>query len=487
MKKIIFLTSNILLSVFCFSQTSEDAIMYLSLDSCRNLALQNNSKAKIAALQIEKIKYEKKSYFADFFPKISGNAMYLLTSADMNYHKRITLKDTELPSYLDLLNNIHSIDFTIPLQGFQIPIYIPFNFSQYRPFVDAAMGLVGVDLDINIKPNNTFLTGVQLQQPIFWGGKIIAANRMAKIGLELTKLNLERTNSQITVAVDSAYYLLIKANEMYKIVQNVKINLQKISEQVDNAIESGFATTNDKLKVESKISEVELMLRQANNGIKLAKMNLCYIIGINMFSDIFPSDALTATIPEILSEPLPDVSVRTEYTLLNKQLEFEKQKINLARSDYLPQLGVMGGYNYINGILLNDEKLFNKGSFSAIVQLKVPIFNGLKGYNKIKSAKTDYKIVQLENEQKFELLRLEMQRAYNNVDEAFFKIQVLENQHKQAKENFRIISDRYELGFDTLLTLLEAQTLMFEVESRILDAKIAFKTAESEYYRTIKN
>jgi outer membrane protein TolC len=213
-------------------------------------------------------------------------------------------------------------------------------------------------------------------------------------------------------------------------------------------------------------------------------MNLCYTIGINMFSELYHTDTLTTATPTFLLHPIPDISVRSEYSLINKQLELEQQKIKLARADYLPQLGIMAGYNYINGVLLNDEKLFNNGSWMAMFQLNIPLFNGFKGLNKIKSAKTDYKIVQLENEQKFELLKLEMQKAYNAVDEAYFKIQVVENHYEQAKDNFRIVSDRYELGFDSLLTLLEAQTLLLDAESRIIDAKVDYKTAETEYLRT---
>lgn len=477
-KKLCCIISCILLFYLSFGQVNDTEILFLSLDSCRTIALKNNKKSKISDMLIEKVNFERKSYLADFFPKISGTANYLMTSTSMDYHKRFSLKDSKLS---DIINNIPNT-INIPISSFEIPIDI----SQFRPYLNMAMDIAGFDLDIKVDPNNTFIAGVQFQQPIYWGGKILAANKMAKITMELTKLNLERTNSQVITACDSAYWLVVKAIYLYNLSIKIKENLHKISLQVDNAINSGFTTYNDKLKVEAKIGELELMERQAANGIKLAKMNLCYTIGINIFSNIFPSDSLLSDFPILLSLPLPDINVRTEYYMINKQLEIERQKIKLALSDYLPTLGIMGGYNYINGVKINDEKLFDKGSFMALFQLKIPLFNGFKGYNKLKSAKTGYKIAEIESEEKFNLLQLEIQKSYNALDEAFFQIQVLEKQYAQANENFRIINDRYGLGFDNISTLLEAQTLLIDVECKIINAKFIYKTVETEYFMLIR-
>ncbi|MDR2836797.1 MAG: TolC family protein, partial [Bacteroidales bacterium] len=461
MKKFFCLICVCYITFSVFSQ-NEDAL-FLSLDSCRNLAIKNNSKSKIADLQLDKIKFEKKAYFAEFFPKISANGMYLLTSATMNYNTRFDLSNTSLPGIID-----------------NLPITIP---PQYSGYLDMIYKSIGFDLDITIKPNNTFLVGAQFEQPIFWGGKIITANRMAKMTLQLAEINKNRSNSEIIAKTDEAYWLLVKATNLLEIAKNANEILLFLSKEVDNGIELGMISTNDKMKINSKISESELNIRQAENGIKLASMNLCHTIGINMLSEINPTDTLSENFPNSLSTQQPDVSIRPEFSLLNKQLEIQKQQINLVRADFLPQLGVTGGYNYINGLKLNDEKLFDSGSFMALFSLKIPLFNGLKGYNKINSAKVELKIAEMQTQDNINLLQLEMQKSYNSLDEAFFAIQVQKKETKQAEENFRICKDRHELGFDSMATLLEAQALLYQAQSKFIETKTNFKIAESEYLK----
>ena len=92
MKNKIFITACLLLG-FCSIAHAQQT---LTLETCREMALQNNKAAAIAERTEDKVTYESKSYFANFFPKISLSGFYLFSNTEMNK----TLKGNYLPTFV---------------------------------------------------------------------------------------------------------------------------------------------------------------------------------------------------------------------------------------------------------------------------------------------------------------------------------------------------------------------------------------------------
>jgi outer membrane protein TolC len=433
----------------------------LSLDSCRRLALTNNNQAQSAKMQLQKMRYEVNAYRANFFPRISLQGMYLFTTGEFNYHKRFDMYNTNIPA---MVGNLPLPDWALPyLNMFYKSIYI--------------------DLDINVKPNNTFMAGVMFEQPVFMGGKIITAYKMARTGRQMAQLNIERTDAEVILKTDQAYWQYVKVLEMHNTALKYKEVVENVYHDVQNGVETGMVSENDKMKVKVKLTEADLMLRQAENGKRLAQMNLCMMTGLNLFTVIVPLDTLSDELPYTLLDTLPDVTKRIEYLLLKKQLELKKQQVNLSRSDFLPQLGIAGGYTYLNGVMLNETKLFDNASFSALVSLKIPITQWGEGANRIRSAKADFYMAEYQLQETISLLQLEIIQTYNTLDEAIFKTELAHSECEQTQENLRIINDRYELGLETLSSLLEAQILWQQARTKYTEAKIELRTAQTNYLR----
>lgn len=434
---------------------------YLSLDSCRKLALENNSQSKSAQMQVKKMRYEANAYRANFFPRISAQGMYLLTTGQFSYDDRFDMYSTSIPGMIS----------NLPIPQWALGYLDQFYKSLY------------IDLDIKIKPNNTFMAGVMFEQPVFMGGKIVSAYKMSKIGQQMAQLNLDRTDAEVILKTDQAYWQYVKVMELHITALKYKEVVENVHNDAKNGVETGMVSENDMMKAKVKMGEADLMLRKAENGKRLAQMNLCMMTGMNLFTSIVPLDTLSDELPVALLETIPDITARTEYLLLKKQLELKKQQVNLSRSDFLPQLGVAGGYNYLNGVMLNDIKLFDNASFSAIISLKIPITQWGEGANRIRSAKADLYMAECQLQETMDLLQLEIVQGYNTLDEAILKTNITHLEHEQTRENLRIANDRYELGLETLSSLLEAQVLWQQAWSKYIEAKVDLRTAEVNYLR----
>lgn len=251
---------------------------------------------------------------------------------------------------------------------------------------------------------------------------------------------------------------------------------------VQNSNEAGLATCNDVLKVQVECDNATLNLQKAKSGLELTRMSLCRVTGLD-FDTRITTDSIITVSDEILQQyGCEDVTNRPEYKLLEKNIALEEQRIRMVRADYLPTIGVSAGYNYIGGIELNSKE-YSQDNFSVIASVKIPLFNWTEGKQKEASAKAVKSMKEYELEKNAGLLRLEIENAKLNLNDAFLRIKISESALKQAGENLKISSDNYEVGRELLTDRLISQTQWEKAYNELIEAKTAYKLQETEYLR----
>ena len=207
-------------------------------------------------------------------------------------------------------------------------------------------------------------------------------------------------------------------------------------------------------------------------------------MGLDLNTELVLTDSLSATItPGVLA--LPDgLEQRPDYNMLEKQVEVKRKEINVARADFLPQVGVSAGYGYGGGLKLNGDDS-NSGSFSAMASVAIPIFNWGEGRNKVRVVKAEEEMSRLNKERLGEMMQLEIAGSRFKLNDAQTRIRLTESALEQAKENLRVSEDQYEVGMENLTNLLEAQAQWQQAWSEWVDAKAALKLCESEYLKAI--
>ena len=422
----------------------------LTLRQCREMALQNNKQMAAAVRQTKGARYLQKSYKGNFFPNFSAYAR------DM----------------------YGTLDGTLNIPGGNLPVFIPLKPDKPLPIGFAYFP--GIDLNMEVK--NIFMTGVAMEQPLYMGGKIMAAYKMSKLGTLASSLNEQLTASEVILETENAYALLVKANEMKKVATTYQSLLNELMKVVESAHKHGLKPKNDVLKVQVKLNESELAVRKAENACRLATMNLCHLIGKPLTSEI-EIDGVYPHVPSRASEELATISERPEYGMLDKKVAIAKQQVNLQRSELLPKIGVRGSYDYTDGLKMNDQKLFNKGSFSVMVNVTVPIFHFGERYNKVKAAKMSLEQARLEQANLNEKMTLELVQAENNWDEARLEADIANRSLEQAVENQRVSRSQYEAGLETLSDHLEAQALWQAAYATQVDANFQLYLQYVQYLK----
>ncbi len=453
------------LSIPAMAQTDS-----LTLEDCRRMALEHNSRITAARHTAEQYNYEAKAMKSNYFPKINLIATDIYSTAKGD----LTIQGGNLPIYkFDTAAGQYVPSVTMGPN--QQPIL-----SEYAFFPNQTL---------EFKMKNVFMGAVNIEQPLYTGGKVNTAYRMAKIGKTISEQNLRLTTNEVLVETDKAYAACVKTRLLTEAAESYLATLRQLEDNVESAVRHGMATRNDLLKVQVKLNEALLALQQATNARTLANMNLCHVIGrplseeLRVKSEELPSGWSQSTINH---SPLTLIS-RPEHAILSARTELSKLNIKLTRSDYLPQLLLTGSVAYTNGMEIDGRKLFDGTSFGAGLMLKVPVSFFGEARNKVRAARAKHLATVDNEEHSNQQMQLEIAQSSNTYNEAQTRLTLALSTLASAEENLRASNSRYSTGMELLTNLLEAQTLWHKAKVTVAEARYDLIIAQTMLLKATGN
>ena len=254
----------------------------LSLDSCRAMALRNNKQLSVSRLKQEVATNTRKAVRTKYLPKVDAIGGYELLS------KEISLLNNQQKSSLDNIGTTVVTNASAKLpeaitnmaqQGLITPQQAQAfgqMASQFSGPMAEALNGVGTEIRKAFRTNNRNMFGaaIMVQQPLYMGGAITAANRMADLNEELSTTSIKGTIQNTLYDVDNTYWLVVSLKQKNKLANGFLELIKKLDSDVQKMIEEGVATRADGLKVSVKVNEAEMAVTQAEDGLALAKMLL---------------------------------------------------------------------------------------------------------------------------------------------------------------------------------------------------------------------
>ena len=118
-------------------------------------------------------------------------------------------------------------------------------------------------------------------------------------------------------------------------------------------------------------------------------------------------------------------------------------------------------------------------------RLSFPIFEWGKKANKVKEQTFKIAAQQQRLEETKELIDLEVQNAYLQLNQSAKKIRLSVLSVDQASENLKLANDRFQAGTIVAKDVQEAQVIWQEAYSNLIDAKVEYKVNEVLYRKSI--
>ena len=412
----------IIISTACLFSFSVHAQEIFNLEKCKELALQNNSKGQNSQLLLEVAEQNKKETFTKYFPSISATGM---------------------------------------------------GFTASDPMMEiATMGML----------KKGIIGAVMASQPIFAGGQIITGNKLAQLGVEVAELQKTMSKDEILLVVEQYYWQIVALDEKTKTIAEAETLLNRVHDDVKNAMDAGLVNRNDLLKVELKQNELESGKLKLENGLKLSKMVLAQFIGV--LPDNFEIDkSLVEDAGLMLNTNVDHQSAlyqRAEYRLLDKNIKANELMVRMETGKLLPTVAVGAGWNYLS-FDSGSPMAMDKNFGMVFASVSVPITDWWGGSKAIKKQKLQVKIAKNDKRNAEELLLIQMQQLHNDVEEAVQQVQLANKAIISALENVRLNSDYYEAGTGLLTDLLDAQNSLQQARDQRTEAVTAFCVKLARY------
>jgi multidrug efflux pump subunit AcrB/outer membrane protein TolC len=419
----------------------------ISLDSCKELALQNNMKIKEAGMQVGVSQQQRKEAFTNFFPKVSATAF-------------------ALRSY-DYLLKVQTPEMNLPVWDGKNPAQL-MNPTQFAYIPSLSLNLLDY--------MNTAAVTVVL--PVYAGGRIRHGYKLARLGEDVNTVQKAMTRDEVLISTEELFWTLQSLKEKEITIRHYMVMLDSLYRDVDNYNKAGLGQKNDLLKVQIKQNELKTNMLKLKNGLELTRRSLCQQIGLAYDTSLVfvPPDILQAKNIEF-ADPGQVVKNRNEYQLLNKVVEVRKMQKKMAVGEYMPQLSVVGaGFTYD---VMN--KTYNNAL--AMISLNVPLSDWWAGSHKIKKQELEVEMALNSLQENTELLVLQIRQAANEVAETSFQIDVSKISLEQATENLRVSGDNYKAGIIGISDLLEAQAMVQQAKDNLIDARCQFRSKFARYKR----
>lgn len=343
------------------------------------------------------------------------------------------------------------------------------------------------DMGMTLRMRGIYMAGVNVQQPIFAGGKILAANKMAKIGQDAAAEQLRLKRTQVAADAETSYWTYVAVLAKEEMMQSYAALVDTAYRQTLTSVDAGMATRNDLLRIEARRSQVLYQQEQVRAGANLCRMALCCAMGIATDT---PLEVNTADIPADIPSNLGQYNLadRPEMHLLRADIAVKQQQVNMTRADFLPTLGLQAGWSAYGGISMDmatpEGVLQNKirgNGWTIMFGLQVPIFHWGEGAKKVKAAKIDVENSRLNLQGTERKLDLQVQQAISNVNVGLQLVHSAETALQQATAALESTQVGYENGMNSITALLDAQSQWHSARSSLIEARTQLRIHVIDY------
>ena len=514
----------------------------LSLDSCRALAIRNNKELQMSALKQEAAHWQHKSAVTNYLPRITAVGTYQRTSREISLlsdeqkdrlsHLGTTMtgaaqkglgqvgqqtlanmqqrwdafKTTPMfaqlmsdPTILSVLANNPQLIQTLTSPNMMQQVVGPYiqdaatAFNQMLSGMGSMLDEVGQGVVDAFRTDTRNMTGasVLLTQPLYMGGKIRAYDKITRLAEQAAGKQHDMEEQDLLVSVDEAYWRIVALQSKKKLAESFLQTVQKLDADVEKVIAEGMATKADGLSVKVKLNEAEVAIIQVDNGLALSRMALAQICGLPLDSEFTLEDEVTdrMAVPVTMNSDREVTETamqnRAELQALDIAAQVKRQQVNVARSEYMPNLALTAGYLVSNPNVYNGFQNKFGGMWSVGVVLKVPILTWGDRIYKVRQAKAEAKIAETRYEETREKVALQANQNRQKLEEAQKRYATALRSQDQADENLRIANLGMREGVIPVSNVLQAQTAWLSAHSTLVEAEIDVRLADLYLQRSM--
>jgi len=288
----------------------------------------------------------------------------------------------------------------------------------------------------------------------FWGTP--SKYQAAIMGHKASLLDTAQTRDNVFLAVAQGYFKTLRAKKMVEVAKQSVYDLKQHLKIAQDEYHFGVVTFNDVLQAKVSLADAQQNLIVAKTDYVDTRSALNKVLMIPVTAPTVLKDENVVLKTWDLS-PATDVALqqRSDLKASEDRIHQQEKTVRETQAQYFPKFYAQAGYAYQN----NDSLLHNSQWF-AVLGLSWNIFSGLDTKAAVSQAK--FKVEQLQEQHKDlnEQIRLDVQNAYLKVKETADRIKTTQTAVTQGDENLRLNEERYKESVGTATDVIDAETLV---------------------------
>jgi len=309
-------------------------------------------------------------------------------------------------------------------------------------------------------------TQLSVELPIYTGGRLIAGMREASAYAEAARLGYERRQQATAYNTLHAYRAAQAAAYARTIANDAVEAARGHAETATRLAHQGRIVASDRLTAELNLAAAEGMREQAANRQRLAIEELRLVTGLSADAElILPPWEVPAALTLTTASEQRALATRKDLKADEALVRASRAKITAARAVFHPQIGVVAADSWYDGNAALDNK---SQSIMGVVSLN--IFNGGRDWHGLTAASLDTEQAELRLEGLQQAVRGEVRAATSRLTEATARRNITALSVDKARENVRLVKQRYGEGRTILIDLLMAERVLVEARNEALTA-----------------
>jgi outer membrane protein len=288
---------------------------------------------------------------------------------------------------------------------------------------------------------------------------------------------LERADQEIVFRVVDSYYGLLLTGKQLEVAEQAARTAQSIMDRSQARFDSGLVVESDLLTAKVRMASRQQELIRARNNLDLARAQLRTAMGVPMDSLFQPAEALAERVlpvpvlQEIEREALAN---RPDLKCIQSQEAAQRQSVAMAKSAFGPRVNAFAGWELDNSTFLAGD---GGNNWLGGVEVQFDIFQGGAKRAELSRQRALADRAGAMKQAATDAIRLEVRRAYYDVDASQQQLEVARAAIAQAQESLRINQDRYDGGLTTITDLLGAEEAALRSQTDYWEAVYRFHTS----------
>ncbi len=461
MKRVLFI---IFLSYsFLFSKN-----VTLNLDQAIELALKNNGLNKISKINLEIANAQYQQALSANYPSLDAIFYSSRDKRDTIFQQRgsFTLA-SGLTKTLALANTLSIAD---PATRAGTQAYI-----SSLPTSSFPTSSISADLDTKAKGRDTVRGQLELNYPIYTGGKITAIIEQARLNKDIAKQSIKRNESSIVFDVKRYFYGYVLTNELYTLIDSIYENMKFSRDLTKEFLENGTdlkINRTDYLNIKLLTSLINSTLSKIELNQKMLEGAIANLIGLK-YDDILNIKynkeevlKLNSSLTNIIKKAY---SINPDINSVNLALKIKNEQIKEKDSNNYPMVNLFGNashtYNSYEYGYINED---NENSWTIGVAIKLSLFDGFKTKNEVLEKRLEKKMVEEQKILLEEGLALQLKNEFLKSSIGYKQIGILKEAVETASENSKMNFKGYQYEMVEAKDLVQSQLMEVYVKADYL-------------------